>query len=344
MQTDEDDLSAVWAEMAQASKEFRRSTNSDPVSEWRLRCGRFSGSACGHVCTNQCTLQPIMKDTFGCSQTGVIHECGIDKCSASVLCRAGNFVCGLTGYELGVVRVHEWSAAQQGDIPTGGDVTSATNAVQYKKRRYTTHRTRRTACWDVVRDVLKQVLQNPNEGKLILKKRAVALASIKRATRTYEQECAARGELPNMAIVEDIAQRHMMRARMWQRERCSEERLQFYVGVIYCLWETVVPIMAQNRTETHMKTFALGCLYKLQHGFDVNGNNILPEDEWLATNLPLACDMHSYGFPKRFVTVGRNTLLEAFKHLVLTNRLKVTDLDVTRKPQGDMGNAKQYTL
>lgn len=333
----EEELNDIWNEMAVASKEFRKQAVSDPVAEWRTRCGQFSGSACGHVCTNECTLTRITADLFGCTQTGAIHTCGIDHCTASVLCKAGNFVCGITGYELDVVRVHEWSPAQEGDIPTGGDVTTATNAVQYKKRRYSTHRTRRSACWDVILSVVKQVLLNPNEGKLIEKKRNVALAAIRRGTRTYEQECAANGELPNMAVVEDIAQRHMMRSRLWGRERCSEERLHFYVGVIYCLWETVIPLMTQNRTETHMKTFALGCLYKLQHGFAVHGNNVIPEDDWLAANLPLACDIQTYGFPKRFVTVGRNVLLGAFQHLVRTNQLKSSDLDITRKPL-------QYTI
>jgi len=327
---EEEDLSAVWAELDAASREFRRNTDSDPVDEWRTRHGRFSGSAVGHVCTNACILDPIAKDVFGCTLTGMIHLCGIDQCTASVLCGAGHFACGLTGYELDRVRVHEWSASIGCDMPTQGNAHAARSNISYKKKRHASARTRRSSCRDIITGAITKILKNPDESVLVKKKWHVILAGIRRSTRTYEQECVVNHELPNMAIVEDIAQRHMIRGRMWNRERCSDERLKFYVDTICALWETVVPIMAQTRTETHMKIFAIGCLYKIQHGFDVRGNRILPEDEWLTKNLPLACDIGSYGFPKRFVTVGRNTLLEAFKHLVLTNKLTRADLDVTR--------------
>ncbi len=319
----------VWEEMAEASRAFREAHSIDPVHEWRARNGPFAGSACGHTCVPSCTLVPVCKDTFGCATTGTIHDCGLDKCKESLLVREGHFVCRLTGYELGRVYVHAWSARIESDIATCGDTVNATSSIQYKKKRRSSVRSRKASAREIVAAVVKQVLQNPNETELTRKRWTLVTCAIKRATMVYAADCAAAGVLPNMTEVEDIAQRKLMRARLWQRERCKEDRLQFYVDVICNLWSTVAQIMTQNRTETHIKTFALGCLYKIQHGFDVHGNRILPEDEWLSWNLPLACDIVAYGFPKRFVTVGRNTLLDAFKHLVQTNRLKCTDLDVT---------------
>jgi hypothetical protein len=132
-----------------------------------------------------------------------------------------------------------------------------------------------------------------------------------------------------MYTVQDLAERHLIRCRLWNREQCSDERMDFYVGAIGHLWQTVSTIMPTNRTETHMKIFAVGCLYMIQHGFTVDGNRILPVDQWLQDNLPLACEIGDYGFPKRFVTMGRNTLLEAFKQLVQRKQLRREDLDVT---------------
>jgi hypothetical protein len=321
---------AIWEEMAKLSSMFMASKQRDPVVEWRARHGRFIGSACGHDCTPTCTLDPICKDTFGCVSTGAVHKCGIDECKASILAQDGHFVCGLTGYELGRVFMHEWSARISGDIETNGDTVKTLGRVQFKKKRSASSRTRRCSAREVISSVLSRVLQNPVEGELVEKKWEAALTTIKRSTQAYAQECMARGEYPSMVVVEDMAQRQMIRARLWQRERCGDDRRMFYVDVICQLWDTVAQIMARNRTETHIQIFALGCLYKLQHGFDVHGNRVLPADEWLSWNLPLASDIGAYGYPKRFITVGRTTLLEAFKHLVQTKRLKATDLTITR--------------
>jgi hypothetical protein len=232
------------------------------------------------------------------------------------------------------VQVHEWSPALGGDMATDGNTVRALNGVQFKKKRYASTRTRGAVFRDVATSVLESILQNKHEHEFMQKKWTAAITAIRRDTRVYEQTCAAQKTLPNMAVVEDIAQLQMIKSRMWLRERCTDERLAFYRDVICRLWTTVVPVMTQNRTETHMKTFALGCLFKLQHGFTVNNNTIIPEDDWLSWNLPLAGDIKAYGHSKRSVTAGRTALLEAFKHLVETKQLKRADMDVTSGTTG----------
>jgi hypothetical protein len=131
-----------------------------------------------------------------------------------------------------------------------------------------------------------------------------------------------------MAVIEDNAECQLLQARLWNRVRCTDERLSFYVTAVYHLWMTVSAVIANNRTATHIQIFAIGTLYMIQHGFAVDGNCILPVDDWLRYNLPLVSELVEYGFPKRFVTMGRNTLLEAFKQLVVRKKLKRETLKI----------------
>jgi hypothetical protein len=281
----------------------------DIEQEWRTRRAPFVASAVGHLCEEGCTLEPIAADLFGCTMTGAIHVCGLDKCVASLIVDTGFFVCGLTGIELGRVFVHAWSEALGAPTPTCGDTVAATNGVQYRKRRSSHSRARKPSVRSVIRDVIGAVLRNPHESTIVAGRLAAAHVHARRAVRQYGNVCTQEGTLPSMVHVENIMYEVLCRSQLWQREECTLQRAQFYTDIICNLWSTASHLPARHHTELHMQVFALGCLYKLQHGIDIRGHRLLPVDEWLVHNLPLACDIPNYGFPKRYVTKGRNALL-----------------------------------
>jgi hypothetical protein len=323
------EVEAAFAAMELVSAQLRATV--DVAGEWRRRRGPFTASAVGHTCTADCQLEPIAAERFGCTLTGAVHVCGLDTCVASMLVNTGYFVCGLTGIELGRVLVHAWSEALGNPRPTGGNAASVAAQVQFTKRRTSHSRSRKPAVRAVIGAVITAVLRNPGEAAIIAARMVTVQAHAHRAVRQYGVVCAEAGTLPSMVAVEDLMYATLRRAQLWQRQPCTPERAQFYTDIICNLWSTAANLPTRQHTELHMQVFALGCLYKMQHGIDIRGQRLLPVDEWLVHNLPLACDIPSYGFPKRYVTKGRNALLSAFKTLVCTNKLHRSDMVPTRR-------------
>jgi len=329
-QDDEAELAQAWADLALATKLYRVETKSDPVEEWRIRHGPFRGAAVGHVCTANCTLVSVCPDMFGCEETGATHLCGISDCKSAVLAATGFFVCALTGRELSVVRMHAWSGAIGADIETNGDTVAAIARVSFKPKRTPTARRRLASSNEVIRSVLSGLFWNPEYGNITRGMRKSANSRWRREAQQYIQDQRANGRLPSMCVVEDISQRQLMRSRLWQRQRCCEKRMDFYVATLAQLWKILSHAMQPNRTESHLRIFAIGAIYMIQHGLAVNQIRILPVDDWLVHNIPLACDVAAYGYEKKFITRGRNTILDAFKTLVETRTLKREDLDIAK--------------
>lgn len=271
---------------------------------------------------NRGTLKRQIRNLYMCCRTGTPHWCD-EQCQSTIIDHSdGGHVCQISGIRYDSIKSDTWFTNHRvtATHQENKDPLKLVRDTNFQMDIHSSDTIRQQQHKFISRAQVAAIMFSNDRLYMEQRKYVEMKTEAEKVIQKYIKSCEKNGQVIVFTTLVTLYINQMNRRYIFKNlipeDRSTDEVVLQYSSLACKYWNLITrqfPLGQLTPALFPIKTFVISILYIMKGGLCLGGMEVIPKDRYLASILPEANTLDSYGINKPSFTACKNNILKAYR-------------------------------